>query len=336
MGMQGRRLRYGLIAAAALVSFVFLNNTNLFVSRPTQKSTLLAHRGVAQRFDTAGLAADTCTAARMVPSGHRLIENTIPSMRAAFDAGADIVELDVQPTTDGQFAVFHDWTLDCRTDGKGRTRDHDMASLRKLDVGYGYTADGGTSFPLRGAGIGLMPSLDEVLQTFPDKRFLIHVKSNDVNEGVQLAAFLASVPARERARLAVYGGGLWRGNDAVETVKRLMPDLRVMSGAILRRCLTEYIAYGWTGLMPEACNGTMILVPINIASWLWGWPDRLLDRFTRVGTQVFVVGPFGGEGFSTGLNTPEDLTGLPQAYRGGIWTDEIDLVARTLRGRSAQ
>ena len=37
-------------------------------------------------------------------------------MRAAFAAGADIVELDIHPTTDGQFAVFHDWTLDCRTE----------------------------------------------------------------------------------------------------------------------------------------------------------------------------------------------------------------------------
>lgn len=334
MVMRSRRVRYGLIAAAALLSFVFLNNTNLFVSPPTAKATLLAHRGVAQRFDATALTADTCTAAHMIPSGHHFIENTIPSMRAAFEAGADIVELDVQPTTDGQFAVFHDWTLDCRTDGKGRTRDHDMASLRELDVGYGYTADGGKSFPLRGSGVGSMPSLDEVLQTFPDKRFLIHVKSNDIDEGVRLAAFLAGVPARERARLAVYGGGLWRGNDAVETVKRLMPDLRVMSGAILRRCLTEYIAYGWTGLMPEACHATMILVPINIAPWLWGWPNRLLERFASAGTQVFVVGPFGGEGFSTGANTPEELARLPQPYRGGVWTDEIGLVARTLRGRS--
>lgn len=335
MAMQGRRLRYGLIAAAVLVSFAFLNNTNLFVSSPTQKLTLLAHRGVAQRFDTMGLTAETCTASRMIPSGHGFIENTIPSMRAAFDAGADIVELDVQPTTDGQFAVFHDWTLDCRTDGKGRTRDHDMEALRKLDVGYGYTADGGKTFPLRGSGVGLMPSLGDVLQAFPDRRFLIHVKSNDVDEGVRLAAFLAAVPARERARLAVYGGGLWQGNDAVETVKRLMPDVRVMSGAILRRCLTEYAAYGWTGLMPEACHGTLILLPINIAPWLWGWPDRLLERFARVGTQVFVVGPFGGEGFSTGINTAQELARLPQAYRGGVWTDEIGLVARTLRGRSS-
>ena len=69
-------------------------------------------------------------------------------MRAAFDAGADIVEFDVHPTTDGHFAVFHDWTLDCRTDGKGVTREHTLAELKKLDVGYGYTADGGKTFPV--------------------------------------------------------------------------------------------------------------------------------------------------------------------------------------------
>ncbi len=71
-------------------------------------------------------------------------------MHAAFDAGADIVEFDVHPTTDGHFAVFHDWTLDCRTDGKGVTREHTLAELKKLDAGYGYTADGGKTYPLRG------------------------------------------------------------------------------------------------------------------------------------------------------------------------------------------
>ena len=49
-------------------------------------------------------------------------------MQAGFAAGADVVELDVHPTTDGEFAVFHDWTLDCRTDGHGVTREHSMAT----------------------------------------------------------------------------------------------------------------------------------------------------------------------------------------------------------------
>jgi glycerophosphoryl diester phosphodiesterase len=141
---------------------------------------LLAHRGIAQQFDTTNLANDTCTASRMLAPTHGYLENTVASMRASFEPGADIVEFDVHPTTDGQFALFRDWTLDCRTDGHGVTREHAMPELKKLDVGYGYTADGGKTFPFRGKGIGQMPSLDDVLQTFPDRSFLIkNVKSND-------------------------------------------------------------------------------------------------------------------------------------------------------------
>ncbi len=79
------------------------------------------------------------------------LENTIRSMRAGFEAGADIVEIDVHHTTDNEFAVFHDWTLDCRTNGHGVTRGHTMAELKRFDIGYGYTSDSGKTFPFRKA-----------------------------------------------------------------------------------------------------------------------------------------------------------------------------------------
>ncbi|MEY9094304.1 glycerophosphoryl diester phosphodiesterase [Paenibacillus sp. RC84] len=60
-------------------------------------------------------------------------------MEAAFQAGADSMELDIKPTKDGQFAVFHDWTLDCRTPASGKTSDYTMAQLKELDIGYGYS-----------------------------------------------------------------------------------------------------------------------------------------------------------------------------------------------------
>ena len=142
----------------------------------------------------------------MLPPSHEYLENTINSMRAGFAAGADIVELDVHPTTDGEFAVFHDWTLDCRTDGQGVTREHSMADLKKLDIGHGYTADGGKTFPFRGKGIGLMPTLGEVLAAFPQARLLINVKSRDPSEGEKLAAVLNKLPAERRAQIMVYGG----------------------------------------------------------------------------------------------------------------------------------
>ena len=158
-----KKLKYAAAAIVVFAAAIYVNNTNHLAAHRDGKPVLLAHRGIAQRFDERELKNDTCTAARMLPPSHEYLENTISSMRAGFAAGADVVELDVHPTTDGEFAVFHDWTLDCRTDGQGVTREHSMAYLKKLDIGYGYTADGGKTFPFRGKGIGLMPTLGEVL-----------------------------------------------------------------------------------------------------------------------------------------------------------------------------
>ena len=63
-------------------------------------------------------------------------------MQAAFDYGADVVEFDIHPTTDGRFVVFHDRRLDCKTNGQGLTRSHAIKELKALDIGYGYTFDG--------------------------------------------------------------------------------------------------------------------------------------------------------------------------------------------------
>ena len=112
-----KKLKYAATAIVVFAAAIYINNTNHFAAHREGTLVLLAHRGIAQRFDERELKNDTCTAARMLPPSHEYLENTIESMRAGFAAGADIVELDVHPATDGEFAVFHDWTLDCRTDG---------------------------------------------------------------------------------------------------------------------------------------------------------------------------------------------------------------------------
>ncbi|MBO0134285.1 glycerophosphodiester phosphodiesterase family protein [Agrobacterium burrii] len=324
-----RILRYILIVIIALSAFIFLNNTNLFTRRPDGDDPLvLAHRGIAQRFDPAGVTNDTCTASRILPPKHGYLENTIASMRASFEVGADIVELDVHPTTDGQFVVFHDWTLDCRTDGHGVTREHSVADLKKLDIGYGYTADGGRTYPFRGSDVGMMPTLAEVLQAFPDRPFLINVKSNDPDEGSKLATFLNALPPERRATVMAYGG-----DRPIAALRTAVPGLKTMSRASLKGCLLRYIAYGWTGAMPDECRSTVVLVPINVAPWLWGWPDRYLNRMDSVGSTVFVVGPYHGGDFSTGMDSVEELSRLPENYSGGVLTNEIEMVASWLRSR---
>jgi glycerophosphoryl diester phosphodiesterase len=46
-------------------------------------------------------------------------ENTLRAFRAALEAGADGIELDVQPSADGVPVVLHDDTLERTTDGRG-------------------------------------------------------------------------------------------------------------------------------------------------------------------------------------------------------------------------
>ena len=320
---MGRKLKYAAAAIAAAALGLTINNTNWLAAHRDAKPVLLAHRGIAQRFDERNVKNDTCTAALMLPPTHAYMENTLPSMRTGFDAGADIVEIDVHPTTDGEFAVFHDWTLDCRTDGHGVTREHAMAELKRLDIGYGYTSDGGKSFPFRGKGTGLMPRLAEVLAAFPDKRLLINVKSRDPSEGEKLATVLNGLAAARRWQIIVYGG-----DEPIEIVSRLSPEIRTMSRASIKSCLIRYIGYGWIGIVPRACRNSMVLVPINVGPWLWGWPDRFLDRMEAANSEVFVLGPYHGGEFSTGIDTPELFDRLPANYSGGIWTNEIETIAR--------
>jgi glycerophosphoryl diester phosphodiesterase len=320
-----RLFRAALVVLILFAAVCFFNNTNLFSPSEPGRPPLLAHRGLAQTFDVAGVENDTCTASRIYPPEHPYLENTLVSMEAAFRAGATIVELDIHPTTDGRFAVLHDWTVDCRTDGKGVTREHTLTDLKTLDVGFGYTADGGTTFPFRGKGVGLMPSLDEVLAAFPGKRFLIHIKSNDPAEGEKLSDYLARLPPETQRVLAVYGGRL-----PVAVVRARLgnfANIKTMSARQEMGCLLTYLAIGWSGLVPASCANSLILVPRDYGKWLWGWPDRFVDRMRGVSSEVFVLGPRGGDEFSSGIDTAEAFATVPHRAGLGIWTNRIDRVA---------
>ena len=62
-------------------------------------------------------------------------ENTSHAIAAALHSGARGIELDVQRTADGEHVLWHDATIDAKSDGTGRIEDHTLAELRQLDVG---------------------------------------------------------------------------------------------------------------------------------------------------------------------------------------------------------
>lgn len=117
-------------------------------------------------------------------SAHRP-ENTLASFASALELGAELVELDVQLTSDGHVVVLHDPTLDRTTDGSGDVRGLTLAELRRLSAGY--PGRFGASY----AG-ERVPTLAEVLALLRGRgRAMIEIKRDSVG-----ADPLAGIEAR--------------------------------------------------------------------------------------------------------------------------------------------
>ena len=317
--MKAGTIALGLVAAAAVA--LSLMNASWLAPKPAGALILVAHRGVAQPFDRA--AAGPCSARHLAASGHRMIENTIFSMQNAIAEGARGLALDVHASADGHAMIFRDADLACRTDGTGRVADHDLAELQRLDVGYGYSSDGGRSFPLRGRGIGGMPTAEEVLRDFRDT-LLIFELSEPRDADALVADFArAGVAIGERHGFAGSPAALAR-------LRQLSPGGWTIDRSASDACLAGYRARGWLGLVPESCRGVTILVPRRGEWTFWGWPYRFFDRLAGAGARLFIEGDADNGGL-VGLEQPEQLGEVPHDYRGLLLIEDMYDVGRALQ-----
>lgn len=61
-------------------------------------------------------------------------ENTLSCIRQGMATGADMIEVDVHLTRDGEVVVCHDETIDRTTNGTGRIEDLSFAELRAARI----------------------------------------------------------------------------------------------------------------------------------------------------------------------------------------------------------
>ena len=313
--MRISRLVLLLIAIAAIA--LSLLNASWLAAKPTGALTVIAHRGVAQPQDLA--ARDGCGARHMRVSGHNFIENTIFSMQNAVRFGARALMLDVHASADGQAMIFRDAELGCRTNGSGRVADRPFAYLRRLDIGHGYTADNGRTFPLRGRGIGGMPVAEEVLNGFPNS-ILIFSLGEPRDADALVAAFArAGVPIGDRH-------GFAGPPEALARLRRLTPAGWLIDRQASEACLAGYRAWGWLGRVPQSCRGTTVIVPRRGEWTLWGWPYRFFGRMAGAGARLFI----GSDAAGVGLDRAEQLGEVPHDYRGLLLVEDMWRVGRAL------
>src|SRR5262245_22664838 len=109
--------------------------------------------------DTAsGDGRDRKTHESMVVLAHRgarltAPENTIVAFRAAIDAGADGIELDIRRTADGALVCLHDADVRRTTNGSGPVARQTLSQIQALDAAATFRS--GRSTPFAGRGIAI-------------------------------------------------------------------------------------------------------------------------------------------------------------------------------------
>jgi glycerophosphoryl diester phosphodiesterase len=72
--------------------------------------------------------------------GYSLVapENTLLSYQKAIESGADMIELDINLTSDGELVMIHDHRLERTTNGTGYVHEHSLSEIQSLDAGYHF------------------------------------------------------------------------------------------------------------------------------------------------------------------------------------------------------
>ena len=101
-------------------------------------------------------------------------ENTLISFETALEMGAQILESDIQLSSDGVPILLHDPDLERTSDGLGPAMKSSWAEIRELDAGGRFEDEHGVH-PYLGKGVRI-PSLEEAFERFPDARFNLEIK----------------------------------------------------------------------------------------------------------------------------------------------------------------
>ena len=108
-------------------------------------------------------------------ASHYAPENTLPSFELGLSMGANGIETDLQETRDGKLVIFHDRTIDDKSNGTGAIKDYTYEELLTLDFG-GWKEE-------RFAGTPIMLFEDFAKKFLPlDLTFAIELKVTGIAE----------------------------------------------------------------------------------------------------------------------------------------------------------
>lgn len=225
------------------------------------------------------------------------VENSMTAFALSAALGLRYLETDVHVTRDGHLVCFHDATLGRLTSAAGRVRSRSLSQLRQLRV----------------AGREPIPTLDEVLDAFPDHRFSI-----DVKDRAAIAPLVRSLSRRGVAE-RVCVAGAWDG-----WLAEVSAEVPEVAAALGWRSLAALLLCARTGTRPPQALATAPFahVPIELGR-LPVFVERLVEMSHDIGVRVV----------TWTVNDPGAMRRLLDLGVDAIITDRPDLLREVLVSR---
>jgi glycerophosphoryl diester phosphodiesterase len=151
---------------------------------------------------------------------------------------------------------MHDSSVERTTDGRGRVGDLRLAELKRLDAGFGFTTDGGNTFPFRGRGLKI-PTLEEIFTALPEMTFNIEPKQRDPETVSVLCTLIRGRKMTERTIVGSFDQA------TIDDFRRQCPE--VATAASLAE-VSKFLALSKTGLVDSYSPPMQVLqVPQTFA-----------------------------------------------------------------------
>lgn len=224
-------------------------------------------------------------------------ENTLLAFAKALAVGAIYIETDVHASADGVCVIAHDPTLERVAGRDVRVEQLTMAELRKVDLGYGQG----------------FCSLTEVLDTFPETRFNIDLKS----AAAVAPAVSAILAARASDRVLVTSFSDRRRKAAVAALPGVATS--ASAGSFVRALVAGKV--GSTAVVRRALRGVCAVQVPEKAVGLAVTTERMIRQLHEVGVEMHVWT----------INDPVRMRELLDLGVDGIVTDRADLALEVVR-----
>jgi glycerophosphoryl diester phosphodiesterase len=231
--------------------------------------------------------------------GTKPVENTIEAFQLALDAGADVIETDIQATKDGIAVLFHDESLERLIGLKKEISELNWFELSELKLPEGTK----------------IPTLRQALTKFPQAKFNVDIKTQSAIP--DLISTVEALRAHERVLVSSFSN------------RRRLLALSQLSQPVATSASASVVIKVWLysllGLPPsvllKALKGIGALQIPRRMKFIKLDSPKFIKKILKTGTQLH---------YWT-INDPQQILELASQGASGIVTDVPELAVQTLR-----